>query len=262
VLACPSVQKCRPRGVGSAKLPQCTVSLFYVPAEIGRPEFLPRRQVLYLDAIEESFGMASLAYERLRESLVAWMSVPEPAEGSAAPPPDAMSRLGSAILLDAWSLVDVFNRLRVLVDSMPGLKKSSPGVKSFLHSLGPIENLRNAVQHLYGEVPKIVDTGHPIWGSLSWAVPPVQPGDVLRAAAFVPGTLAPVKGIPVVNPVGRYCEPPVGLIELTAAGTTVSVSEMMAAVLRFGDRLERATRAAFAEPPGKGSGIVFDLDAS
>jgi len=36
---------------------------------------------------------------------------------------------------------------------------------------------------------------------------------------------------------------------------------MMAAGLRFADRLERAAKAAFADPPGKG-GIVFNLDAS
>lgn len=231
-------------------------------ADIGRPEFLPRRQVLYLDAIEESFRMASLAYERLQESLAAKMSLYESANASLPKESDEMSRLDSAILLDAWSLVDVLNRLRVLVDSMPGLKKSSPGVKSFLHSLGPIEDLRNAVQHLYGQVHKIADTGHPIWGSLSWAAPPVEPGDALKAAAFVPGTLARVKGIPVVNPVGRQCESPVGLIELTAAGRTVSLSEMRAAVLRFADRLERAAKAAFADSPEEASDIVFNVDAS
>ena len=167
-------------------------------ADIGRPEFLPRRQALYLDAIEESLRMASLAYERLQESLAAKMSSYESASASL-PRSDEMSRLDSAILLDAWSLVDVLNRLRVLVESMPGLKKSSPGVKSFLHSLGQIEDLRNAVQHLYGQVHKIVDTGHPIWGSLSWAAPPVEPGDARKAAVFVPGTLARVKGVPVVQ---------------------------------------------------------------
>ena len=230
-------------------------------ADIARPEFVPRRQVLYLDAIEESFRMASLSYERLQESLLGWMSLRDPAKTSLPRPSDEMSRLNSAILLDAWSLVDVLNRLRVMVESMPGLKKSSPGVKSLLQSLGPIEELRNAVQHLYGEVHTIADSGHPIWGSLSWATPPVKPGDALKAAAFIPGTLAPVKGIPVVNPVGRTCEYPVGLIELTAAGKTVSLSDMVAAVLRFADRLELAAKAAFVDPPEEGSGIVFNLDA-
>ena len=166
-----------------------------VSPDIGRPEFLPRGQVLYLDAIEQSFRMASLADERLQESLAAKTSISESTNASFPKLADKMTRLDSGILLDAWSLVDVLNRLRVLVESMPGLKKSSPGVQSLVRSLGPIEDLRNAVQHLYGQVHKIVDTGHPIWGSLSWAAPPVEPGDALKAAAFVPGTLARVKGI-------------------------------------------------------------------
>ncbi|HLE98569.1 MAG TPA: hypothetical protein VI540_01640 [Gaiellaceae bacterium] len=70
-----------------------------------------------------------------------------------------------------------------------------------------------------------------------------------------------MKGIPVVHPVGRQCEYPVGLIELTAAGKTVSLSDMVAAVLRFADRLELAAKAAFVDPPEEGSGIVFNLDA-
>jgi len=206
--------------------------------------------------------MADLAYERLKESLAGWMLLRSPTKASLPGATDEMSRLNSLILLDAWSLVDVLNRLRVMVESMPGLKKSSPGVKSLLQALGPLEDLRNAVQHLSGEVHTIADSGHPIWGSLSWARPPAHPGDALQAAAFIPGTLAPVKGIPVVNPVGRKCEHPVGLIELTAAGNTVSLSDMVAAVIRFADRLDRAASAAFADPPEDRSVIVFDLDAS
>jgi hypothetical protein len=205
--------------------------------------------------------MTTLAYERLQESLTDWMSS-RPTKASLASATAERSRLNSLILLDAWSLVDVLNRLRVMVESMPGLKKSSPGVRSLLQSLGPIEELRNAVQHLSGEVRTIADTGHPIWGSLSWAKPPTKPGEGIQAAALVPGTLAKVKGIPIVNPVGRKCEYPVGLIELTAAGNTVSLSDMVAAVVRFEVRLVRAARAAFAEPPEEGVVVVFDLEAS
>jgi len=230
--------------------------------DIARPEFLPRVQVLYLDAIEESFRMSSVSYERLQESLVEWMSSRPAAEASVWRSSDGRSRLQAEILLDVWSLVDVLNRLRVMVDSMPGLRKSSPGVKSLLHALGPVEKLRNAVQHLYEQAHTIAETGHPIWGSLSWAKPPVKSGDMLQAVAFVRGTLARVKGIPVVNPVGRRCEYPVGLIELTAAGETLSLSDMVAAVLRFADRFERAANAALSDPPKDGTRIVFDVDAS
>jgi hypothetical protein len=229
---------------------------------VERPEFLPRRQVLYLDAIEESFRMVTLAYRRLQASLLEYGRLHESrAADSESAAPDATSQLNSAILLDAWSVVDVLNRLRVMVRSMPGVKKASPGVESFVRSLEPVEILRNAVQHLYGEVDKIADTGHPIWGSLSWAVPPAEPGGQLKAGMFLPGTLAKVKGIPIVNPVGRKIEIPVGLIEMTAAGVTVSLSEMVYATARFADRLEHAAQAAF-ESHQEGRPIVFNVDVS
>jgi hypothetical protein len=218
---------------------------------------------LFLDAIEESFEMVELAYSRLQESLAVFSS--QSSQFSAAAEvarlsPTEMSRLNSTILLDAWSHVDVLNRLRVLVDSMPGLRKSRPAVQSCLRSLGPIEDLRNAVQHLYGEVDKIADTGHPIWGSLSWARPPGKPGEQLQVNVFIPGTLARVKGVPAVNPVGLQCEVPVGLIQLTAAAKTISLSKMAAAVRLFATRLSRA--AAAVTDPGDGSNVVFNLEES
>jgi hypothetical protein len=224
-----------------------------------RPEYLPRRQVLYLDAIEESFGMASLAYGRLQESLVTWISLRDAARASSPERSDELSRTRATILLDAWSLVDILNRLRVMVGSMPGLKTSSSGIRSFLRSVASIEDLRNGIQHLSGQVNVIAETGHPVWGTLSWAVPPVEPGDPPSVFVFVPGTSARVKGIPIVNPLGRWCEQPVGLIELTAAGVTVSLSEMVAAVARFSQRLELASSVAFASPRKEGARIVFDV---
>ena len=204
---------------------------------------LPRRQVLYLDAIEESVDMAGLAYSRLQRSILAL-----------APGPGG----GTAIVLDAWSLVDVLNRLRVMIEFMPGLKKSSAGVKSLLVSLAPVEDLRNAVQHLYGEADRIADTGQPIWGSLSWAIP--QPDNTVKVGMWMPGTIGRVS-LPVVNPVGRKIELPVGLIELTAAGKSVSLSEMTYAVARFAERLEPALDDASAGHQ-EGRVMVIDVKAS
>src|SRR3712207_2666245 len=109
------------------------------------PSSILRRQVLFFDAIRASVDMTLLAYVRLQSTL---------ASGS-------HHQHSSSILLDAWSLVDTLNRLRVLVRAMPRLKHSA-AVVSFLGDLEAVEALRNAVQLLDGEIEKLKDTGYPI----------------------------------------------------------------------------------------------------
>lgn len=211
----------------------------------ARPAFMPRAQVLYLDGIDESLSMAEIAYERLRANLLTY---------------DSATQRPSAILLDAWSIVDVLNRLRALVPC-PGMQ-NTPAVKALLMALGPIEEPRNAVQHLHNrEIRKIADTGRPVWGTLSWVVPPSEEGGKGVIGGLYPGTLAPVKGMPLVNPAGRECERPVGLVTLTAADQTICLSELVAAARRFGERLARAMDDAFAAPaPAAGANIPLNVD--
>jgi hypothetical protein len=58
----------------------------------------------------------------------------------------------------------------------------------------------------------------------------------LSVGLLMPGTLAPAHGVPVVNPLGREIEIPVGLATLTAAGVTVCLSHVVATVERFSCR--------------------------
>jgi hypothetical protein len=52
-----------------------------------------------------------------------------------------------------------------------------------------------------------------------------------------------------VNPLGKRVEIPIGLVTLSAAGQSVCLSDIVAAVWRFGGRLEQAAAAAFAALP-------------
>ena len=71
----------------------------------------------------------------------------------------------------------------------------------------------------------------------------------LSVGLLLPGTSAPTHGVPVVNPLGREIELPIGLATLTAAGVTVCLSHVVAAVERFSGRLEGPAAAAFAAIP-------------
>jgi hypothetical protein len=105
------------------------------------PAGIARRQVLFLDALELGFAPTDVGYERLKQTLA-------PSDRSF---PEALA------FFDVWGLVDTLNRLRAVTNLLPGLKRT-PAVESFLRSLAPIEDPRNAVQHQYNEVDRIKDT--------------------------------------------------------------------------------------------------------
>jgi hypothetical protein len=150
------------------------------------------------------------------------------------------------ILLDAWSLVDTLNRLRILVSHTPGLKKNSL-VVLFQKSTENIEILRNFIQHINREIPEVEDTGWPIWGSLTWIYvsPEMQAKKELKVMVIIPGHLAKSKGLPAVNPVGLSIEPPVDHISLTVVSNpTIDLSDLYRTTMQFEQRFETSMNRA------------------
>jgi hypothetical protein len=215
------------------------------------PARLDRTQMLVLDGISRSIDMTTLAYRDLRVSLLEQMKSTEQSTSNYAGTVRAV--------MNAWTIVDAVYRLRVLVRRFRGLRRG-PAVRTFLTSAELVKPLRNAVQHLDGEIERLLNDGHPIWGSLSWAYQEALDSKEVTVGLLMPTTLMPPYEIPVVNPIGRQGEIPIGLITLTAAGETICLSDVVATVRRFTVRLERAAEAAFAALPDTvGAEAIFDL---
>jgi hypothetical protein len=200
---------------------------------------LKRRQELCLDGIETSLTMARIAYSRLEHAVTRHSQTVSQNRG------ESMVDAREVILLDAWSLIDITNRLRVLVRRTPGLEQNA-FVEAFLRPTPNVEKLRNFVQHLDGEMASLVETGWPIWGALSWVwVPPeMQERRTVGIMSIIPGRLAKSGGYPLVNPVGKQIRPPVDHISLSAAGITVNLSDMFRTSTVFGSRFEAALARA------------------
>jgi hypothetical protein len=213
------------------------------------PAGLHRRQTLMLDGISISIDMATMSYGRLQNSLL------ELSRGLAQDQPRPPG-LGALVMMDAWMIIDAVNRLRVLVAETRGLKQRH-AVDSFRRSVEDVEILRNAVQHLPGEVAELEKNGRPLWGSLSWGY---RESPTAAIHVLVPGTIAPTEGLPMVNPLAEQVEIPIGFVVLSAAEVTVCLSEVLQAVGRFAERLERAAAIAFAALPADAVDQYVTLD--
>jgi hypothetical protein len=201
------------------------------------PVGLPRKQTLFFDGIRYSVEMTALAYHRLRT--VATELTRNMTRGKEPDP-----TLYTAILSDAWSIIDSTHRLRELIWDTPGFTKKQRSVelRVFYDRTADVETLRHKVQHLKGEIRNVAETDQPVWGVLSWWSRFEEEPDILRRCQLAAGTLFP-SDYPEFKLEKMWLAPPVDRFELTAHGVRVSLTDTYEAV----ERVARATEEALGE---------------
>lgn len=206
-----------------------------------------RKQELCLDAVEHCFSMARIAYDRVVHYCRHHAEAHDP-------------NLDDALVLDAWSFVDVAKRLRSVLEHTRGVK-NAPALVAFLRTTEDVVEFRHYLQHMEEKTSAVAPTGRPIWGSFSWVV--LSPdGSSLRVITYVPGRLAKTKGIPVVNPAGREFHSDIDHFELTVDDVTLNLSEMSRRIDRLREQFSAAVKAAGQRSTRSGETILsIDLDA-
>lgn len=150
---------------------------------LGLPGGLPPNQVKILDAIRLSAQWIDGCYLRLEALLESFGTHRGPTpHGSAA-----------LALADAWSVVDAVHRLRLLVSEFPGYKRRAPSKVLFLQRTEAVEPLRNTVQHLTGELARIVADDLPILGALTWLRVVDRARTLFDLHTLVPGQFRPTR---------------------------------------------------------------------
>lgn len=122
-----------------------------------------------------------------------------------------------------------------MLQHMPGLNHSAK-VKLFLKRTSALPDLRHYIQHLEEKTIDVSDTGRPIWGNFSWAIMSSTDGKDIQKVKVLgvsPGRVASAKGIPIINPAGRKFHASIDHIELTAAETTLNLSELVRTIEQF-----------------------------
>ncbi len=202
------------------------------------PANLNPHQAMYFDGIRYSLDMAGIAYVRLRQGLFdidAFI-------------PERKSDIYPMLFLDAWSMVDSLNRLRVLLGNFRGMK-NTPEKRVFLDGLTPFLALRNNIQHLDGTI-KEVKAGEPAWGHLSWFhvdALSAEGGIVKgRSRLLVSGQLKDFSHN-LVNPLGKPIETGVDLVTLTAFGDAVSLSRAFYQIRDFAKIFDKTVKTGFED---------------
>ena len=136
-----------------------------------------------------------------------------------------------AIFSDAWAIVDYAERLRKLLEGLPGLDKETPDTASLLKALSKATKLRHYIQHLDREINRQASSGVPAgtWGSLSWIVR--LGSNEFAAVVAIRGTLA--KGMSA--PVTRAASPegPLGGVTLSIPDASLEISDLLDQIHRW-----------------------------
>lgn len=68
------------------------------------------------------------------------------------------------VFMHVWAVMDVANRIRELIKGTRGLEKNSLELQIFTRYTNQVENLRNYVQHLHGDLNALSDVSTPSMG--------------------------------------------------------------------------------------------------
>ena len=199
------------------------------------PVNLNPKQAILLNAIRLTAEGIDVAYRRLRDMLGGLGTAAQLPRGAMA-----------AATTDAWAIIDQVWRLRSLVQRLPGYRGKSPSKQIFLRATSRVEGLRHAIQHLDTDVERLLATGLPVLGSVTWLQPGEAPGHFV-VGSITPGQLgAGATGASVAAPL----EPLVGVtqVELWAAGGRVNLTELRDRVAALVEALESIAIDGAGEP--------------
>jgi len=220
-----------------------------LPIDLGSPlrrlpTDLPRRQVLYLDALRVSFEMAVVGYDHLVAVLRTLMADTAPTlDGSQV---DAIAY--------AWSVVDSLHRFRIVLTATPGIKHNHV-YELFIRGTAGVESLRNAVQHISGELDQIAAQAQAPLGTLTWLGPSAAPNGpptmfLLNVCTPYPGQLA---FGPIVDLQSRLQEGTIANVKLSLSRSQLDITDAQNRLKSFVRSLAPAIATASADKPSFGA---------
>jgi hypothetical protein len=223
------------------------------------PVDVPRRQILYFDALRLSAEMAGAAFDRLHDLLTRITAERDARTRHSDDRPRAIQAHNAVpAMLDAYSIIDAIHRFRELLQVMPGLKHNAP-FELFIRQTKDVKELRHIVQHLNREVDRIAQEGWAALGTLTWlgpsAVPEGPPSSyILQAGTFYAGqwTHGPMIDFCSSLPKGMIAD-----IALLTAGLKVNLSTMIDNLRSMTRSLERALEEFAVDKERFGSDVLL-----
>lgn len=125
---------------------------------------------------------------------------------------------------DAWVIVDNLYRLKLVIDTAPGLDKSTPPYQLVVRKLSPAEPLRHFIEHYDGSLQQIYKEIKPVVGHLGYLK--LLEDRKIGSVFAIPGSIRKFKGLAMVNPAGKKMRDNIDHITLYLGNDFVDISDI------------------------------------
>jgi hypothetical protein len=214
------------------------------------PAQLNPRQILFFDGIRYSIDMVDMAHQRLVGTLY------DLTKNCTSHSDEPIATKFITATQDAWSIIDSVHRLRMLIGQSPGFKQNTPDYQLFFRGTAKITDLRNFIQHLDQNIPKLESQNIPVWGALSWITVLDPNCKSCFTCTLLTGTIFKSMEELLVNPIGKKIEIPIDHITLAANGYTISLSDVMRSIQRITRYVESGLKDQIKDLPPKQEDIL------
>jgi len=204
------------------------------------PVNLPRRQVMFADALRLSAEMAAYSYqnlERLLKDLVL-RDRTEQIEGATI-----------QAIVNAYGVIDAANRFREVLRRFPGLKKNAV-FRVFKRATASVEALRNVIQHINSELHDIGDKKSSALGTLTWLGPSENNDSPPTAWILQPGSSYPgeITHGPMIDLDAQVAPGEISQIHLVTSGARVDLPDV---IKRIGSMIKSLEPSMKEQSSGK-----------
>ncbi len=125
---------------------------------------------------------------------------------------------------DAWVIVDNLYRLKLVIDSAPGLDKSTPSYQLIIRKLSPVGPLRHFIEHYNGSLQQIYKDIKPIVGHLGYLK--LLEDQKIGSVFAILGSIRKFQGLGMVNPAGKQMRNNIDHITLYLGNEFVDISDI------------------------------------
>jgi hypothetical protein len=180
---------------------------------------LSEKELLFLNAIQHTTEMIYVSYSRLINTLA-----------------DINIQFRHEIVMaDSWSIIDSFNRLKILLDKIIGVKKNLPWFQQFHRKIKIVGDVRDFLQHYDERIDYLVETNKPIMGYLLFLE--LISENKIGCQLLYPGRIK-VGELKMINHVGKQFRYNIDHITFLIGDHEVNISELYYSLLEFIVELE------------------------
>jgi len=195
------------------------------------PKGLEPKQALFLNGIRHAAEFTSLAYNRLSDTLTTLAR--QDLE------PSQTQHHFTAAFMDAWTIIDAFDRFRSLMNGFPSPDHDKERIERSVSDLAKAaRDIRNVADHLATRAEYLVSKQDTALGQLTWFT--FTEGSLREgfSCAILPGAV-PDGTTHLVNLLGQPLHVPTDAIHLAVGGYRISLSDLVLKVSSLTADLER-----------------------